>query len=134
MKNAENTCAGILGGSFLVFGFNFFFQFFSMPAPPADSLVIPFFQATGQSGFMAFVKISEIVSALLIIIPKFRNWGLIILGPIIVNIIAFNVFIAGGAAIFQPPVIVSSILFLVVLWFRRNDFLELTHNKEGRDK
>ena len=104
-----------------------------MPAPPADSLVIPFFKATGQSGFMAFVKITEIVSALLIIIPKFRNWGLIILGPIIVNIIAFNVFVAGGAAVFQPPVIITSILFLVVLWFKRNDFLELTHNKEARD-
>ena len=134
MKNAENICAGILGNSFLVFGFNFFFQFFSMPAPPADSLVIPFFQATGQSGFMAFVKISEIVSAILIIIPKFRNWGLIILGPIIVNIIAFNVFIAAGGAIFQPSVIITSILFLVVLWFRRNDFLGLTHNNEVRDK
>ncbi len=134
MKNAENICAGILGNSFLVFGFNFFFQFFSMPAPHADSLVIPFFQATGQSGFMAFVKISEIVSALLIIIPKFRNWGLIILGPIIVNIIAFNVFIAAGGAIFQPSVIITSILFLMVLWFRRNDFLGLTHNNEVRDK
>ncbi len=134
MKNAENICAGILGNSFLVFGFNFFFQFFSMPAPHADSLVIPFFQATGQSGFMAFVKISEIVSAILIIIPKFRNWGLIILGPIIVNIIAFNVFIAAGGAIFQPSVIITSILFLMVLWFRRNDFLGLTHNNEVRDK
>ena len=133
MKNTENICAGILGSAFLVFGFNFFFQLFSMPAPPADSLVIPFIQATGQSGFMAFVKITEIVSALLIIIPKFRNWGLIILGPIIVNIIAFNVFVAGGAAVFQPPVIITSILFLVVLWFKRNDFLELTHNKEARD-
>ena len=71
MKNTENICAGILGSAFLVFGFNFFFQFFSMPAPPADSLVIPFFQATGQSGFMTFVKITEIVSSSLVDI----GWG-----------------------------------------------------------
>jgi hypothetical protein len=35
-------------------------------------------------------------------IPRTRNFGLLILGPILVNILAFHVFITKGAGLFDP--------------------------------
>ena len=54
-----------------------------------------------------------------------RNWGLLLLVPIVVNILAFNVFVAGGAAVLQPPVIVVSLLAAYLLWVGRQKFLVL---------
>ncbi len=49
--------------------------------------------AFGPTGYMTFVKILELLGGLLVIVPKTRNFGLLILGPILVNILAFHVFI-----------------------------------------
>ena len=46
-----------------------------------------------MTGYLGFVKILEIVGGVLVIIPKTRNLGLLILGPIIINIIAYYYFI-----------------------------------------
>ena len=124
-QHLPNIAGALLGLAFLTFGLNFFLKFIPMPAPPEDSLVIPFFQATGSSGFMAFVKVCEIIGAVLVAIPMTRNWGLLLLGPIVVNILAFNAFVAGGAAVFQPPVIVVSLLAAYLLWVGRQKFLAL---------
>ena len=120
-----NITGALLGLAFLIFGLNFFLNFLPMPKPPEDSLVIPFFEATGQSGFMAFVKVCEIIGAILVAIPRTRNWGLLVLGPIIVNILSFNVFVAGGNAVLQPPVIAISLLAAYLLWAGRSKFLAL---------
>ena len=122
-----NIAGALLGLAFLTFGLNFFLNFLPMPKPPEDSLVVPFFKATGQSGFMAFVKVCEIIGAILVAIPKTRNWGLLLLGPIVVNILAFNVFVAGGNAVLQPPVIAVSVLAAYLLWAGRERFLGLLH-------
>ena len=124
-QHLPNIAGALLGLAFLTFGLNFFLKFIPMPAPPEGSLVIPFFQATGASVFMAFVKIVEIIGAILVAIPMTRNWGLLLLGPIVVNILAFNVFVAGGAAVLQPPVIVVSLLAAYLLWVGRQKFLVL---------
>ncbi len=126
MKIKPTTIAGaLLGAAFFTFGLNFFLNFLPMPAPPEGSLAIPFFQATGGSGFMAFVKVCEIVGAVLVAWPRTRNWGLLLLGPVVVNILAFNIFIAGGSAVFQPPVIVVSLLAAYLLWAGREKFVAL---------
>ena len=125
MKIGQNISALLVGLSFLIFGFNFFFHFIPIPTPPPDSLVIPFFKSTGTSGFMAFVKLSEIIGAILIVIPRFRNWGLLILGPIMINIITFNLFIAGGYAVFQPPIVILTLLLIFVLYCNRHAFFSL---------
>jgi hypothetical protein len=43
--------------------------------------------------------IATIAGGLLVAIPKSRNLGLLILGPIIVNILAFHIFIMKGATL-----------------------------------
>ena len=74
-RHLPNIASALLGLAFFMFGLNYFLNFIPMPAPPEGSRVIPFFQATGTSGFMAFVKGCEIIGAILVAIPKTRNWG-----------------------------------------------------------
>jgi putative oxidoreductase len=111
-----------------MFGLNFFWNVIPMPAPPKGSRVIPFFQATGSSGFMVFVKVCEITGAVLIAIPKTRNWGLLVLRPIVVNILAFNVFVMDGAVVLQSPVLIASVVAAYLLWSGREKFFTLPHS------
>lgn len=126
MKHIPNIAGGLLGLAFLTFGLNHFFSFLEVggsgkPAPE----VISFFAATGKSGFMDFVKVFEIIGGILVALPLTRNLGLLILGPIIINILAFNIFIAGSGAVFQGPVIIVSVLAAYLLWNARKKFCGL---------
>ena len=49
-------------------------------------------QAFGPTGYVKFVKTFEFTGALLVMIPRLRNLGLLLLGPVIVNILAFHLF------------------------------------------
>ena len=129
MKHLPNIAAGLLGIAFITFGLNHFFPFLPpFPAPPEGSPVAMFMGAVYSTGFMSFVKAFEIIGAILVIIPKTRNFGLLILGPIIINILAFNIFIAGGAAVFQGPVIVVSVLAAYLLAHGHKKFCGLLNN------
>lgn len=133
MKNLTNIVAGLLGLVFLVFGLNFFLQFLPMPTPPEGSLAIPFFQATAGSGFLAFVKVFEIVGAILVAVPQTRTWGVLILWPIVLNILAFNLFIVGGLAVLQPPVVLVTVLATYLLWADWGKYLSLLTRTESTE-
>lgn len=129
MKYAPNIAAGLLGLGFVVFGLNHFLNFIPMGDPPAEgSPPALFFGAIYATGFLSFVKILEILGGILVAIPKTRNIGLLVLGPIVVNILAYNIFIAGGTAVFAPPVILFSALAAFVLWTKRESWLNLIKN------
>ena len=126
MKHIPQIAASLLGLAFLLFGLNHWFGFLGeLPKPPEGSAPDLFFGAIVPTGFLGFVKVLEIVGAILVIIPLTRNIGLLVLGPIVINIIAINIFIMGGAAVFQPPVIAVSVLSAFVLWSERAKFLGL---------
>ena len=76
------------------------------------------------TGFLTFVKVLEIIGGILVAVPKTRNFGLLILGPIIVNILAFHIFIVGGG-LFQAPVVIVTVLATVLLWSERSAFCSL---------
>jgi putative oxidoreductase len=76
------------------------------------------------SPILTFVKVLEILGGILVAIPKTRNFGLLILGPIIVNILAFQIFIAKGS-ILQVPVLSVSVLAAFLLWSERTAFSKL---------
>jgi uncharacterized membrane protein YphA (DoxX/SURF4 family) len=79
----ETECenAGVLLGLlFVVFGSNFFLKFIPMPPPPpADTPPGMFLGAVYGTGFLAFVKVLEILGGLLVAIPRTRVVGLLIL-------------------------------------------------------
>ncbi len=126
MKYAPQIAASLLGLLFVVFGLNFFLKFIPMPAgPPEGSPPAMFMAALYPTGYLAFVKIFEILGGVLVAIPKTRNIGLLVLGPIVINILAFQVFLAKGAGLLDPPVILITVLPLFLLWAGRKKFLGL---------
>ncbi|MCE2960155.1 MAG: hypothetical protein ACK56K_03110 [Akkermansiaceae bacterium] len=122
MKCAANIVGGLLGLVFIVFGLNFFLKFIPIPSPPEGSPPAVFMAALYPTGYLAFVKVLEILGGILVAIPKTRNFGLLVLGPIIINILAFHVFLTKGAGLADPVVLLISILPLFLLWTSRNSF------------
>lgn len=126
MKHAPNIAGGLLGLLFLVFGLNFFLGFIPMPpGPPEGSPPALFMAALYPTGYLAFVKCFEITGGILVAIPKTRNFGLLLLGPVIVNILAYHIFLAKGAGLTDPPVILITVLSLYLLWVGRKSFAGL---------
>lgn len=82
--------------------------------------------ATMTTGFMKFVKVFEFLGAILVIIPRTRTWGLLVLCPIIVNILAFTQFIIGGGAAFMNPLLIVAVIAAIyLLWVDRKKLLGL---------
>ncbi|MEQ1751436.1 MAG: hypothetical protein ABL974_18575 [Prosthecobacter sp.] len=118
MKYAPLIASILLGGLFIMSAVMVLFNLAPMPELPKDTPIAHFMTAVGPTGFMKFVKIIELLGGILLIIPKTRNLGLLCLGPIIVNILAFHQFVAGDG-IFQPILIGISVLSLYLLWAER---------------
>ena len=127
MKLASTLAAGLLGLAFITFGSNFFLNFIPMPADPspADAPHKLFMAALFPTGYLAFVKVLEILGGVLVAVPKTRNIGLLVLGPIVVNILAFHIFLTKGAGLFEPPVIAITVLAAFVLFAERKTWLGL---------
>ena len=127
MKHASTLASVLLGLAFITFGANFFLNFIPMPADPspADAPHKLFMAAMFPTGYLAFVKVLEILGGLLVALPKTRNIGLLVLGPIIVNIVAFHVFLTKGAGLTDPPILVICGLSVFVLFTKRKAWLGL---------
>jgi hypothetical protein len=110
MKILNRLTAALLGLVFIVFGANFFLQFLPIPKPPEGSPAGMFMGGMYLSGMLAFVKVLEILGGVLMAIPATRNLGLLILGPIIVNIFAFHAFFFGPASLIDPMMIGIAVL------------------------
>ena len=127
MKEKLPTIAGgLLGLTFVTFGLNHFLSFLpSPPSPPEGSPPAMFFGALFATGYLSFIKLIEIIGGFLVAIRKTRNFGLLALGPVIVNILAFQVFMTGGAGLTQPPVLLVSLLSAYLLFSARGKFAKL---------
>ena len=53
-------------------------------------------------GYVKFVKRFEFTGGLAVVIPRLRNVGLLLLGPVIVNIITFPVLIGDSNYLLNP--------------------------------
>ena len=110
MKYLNRITAALLGLVFVVFGTNFFLKFLPVPKPPEGSPAAMFMGGMFVSGMLVFVKILEILGGVLVAIPATRNLGLLVLGPIIVNIFAFHFFFFGPASLLDPMMIGIAVL------------------------
>jgi uncharacterized membrane protein YphA (DoxX/SURF4 family) len=111
MKTLSTVVASLLGLMFVVFGLNFFLHFFPVPQPQEGSDAAKFFGAMG-AGYWTVIKSLEILGGVLLLLPRLRNWGLVIIGAIVVNIACVHQFLFGG--IKDPIVIfaIAAVLFL----------------------
>ena len=124
MKKCLPIAAGIvLGLMFVMSAVTVLFNLVKMPPLPEGTPVAMFFAAFGPTGYMKFVKVLELAGGLLVMIPRLRNLGLLVLGPIIVNILAFHIFIGGGFKdLLNPMLLLIIALALYLLWIGRKNF------------
>ncbi len=126
MKYAPAIAGILLGLAFLAASVPILFHLMDeSKMPPMSTEVQAFMGVFGPSGYMTFVKWCELIGAILVMIPRTRNFGLLILGPIIVNILAFQIFINKGADLANPMLIACCVLAAFLLWCGRKSFAGL---------
>ena len=127
MKKYPPIIAGIvLGLLFVMSAVMVLFNLVKAPPPPEGSPAAMFFGAFAPTGYLTFVKIFELVGGLVVMIPRLRNFGLLLLGPVIVNILAFHILIAGGFKdLLNPMILIMLVLALYLLWVGRKNFANL---------
>ena len=118
MKYAIIIARVLLGLVFVVFGSNAFLHF--IPAPPMQGDAGAFIGALISSGYIYPIAILQIVGGLLLLIGgRFVPLGLTLLGPVIVNIFLYHIFLDPSGL---PMACVISILALFLLWVYRYKF------------
>ena len=127
MKHAPALAGALLGLAFLVAGVNYFAPFLPMPDDPSppDAPHKLFMAALVPTGYLAFVKVLEIAGGLLVAVPRTRTLGLLVLGPIIVNILCFHIFLNKGATLMEPMTLSVVALSAFLLWTERTAFARL---------
>ena len=130
MKHLPTIAGVLLGLLFLMAAIPVLFNLIppdKMPPPPTEEAKM-FMQAFAPTGYLTFVKVIELIGAILVMIPKTRNYGLLFLGPIIINILAFHQFLAKGG-VFSPMIIAIVVLALYLLWAERRAWAGLLHRR-----
>lgn len=107
MKILKLIPAFIIAFLFLFSSAVFFFKF--IETPPMTGDFATFSNLMANSGYMAMVKICEIIVALLLIFPKTRALGYVIAMPIVLNILFTEIFIAGQPGIGVLLVILAAV-------------------------
>ena len=92
MKKATLAIRILLGAAFVAFGLNFWLKFMKTPPPNAE-LAGQFTGALYVSGFLAVVKVLEVLGGAALLSGRFAPLGLVILGPILVVIILWDIFL-----------------------------------------
>ena len=124
-KHLPNIAGILLGLLFLMASLIVLLKLAPEPKYPEGSPVALFMGAFGPTGWMTFVKICELTGGILVAIPRTRNLGLLVLGPIIINILAFHTFITHGEGLLNPMLDVIVALALYLLWDARKKFAGL---------
>lgn len=126
MRHLPTIAGALLGLIFVFAGLMLLLDLApEQPAPPEGSYMALFMGAFVPSGYLTFVKVLEVLGGVLVAVPKTRGFGLLILGPIVVNIVAFHVFITEGAGLTEPMLLGVVALTLVCLYFERRPLLSL---------
>jgi len=107
-----------LGLVFATFGLNKLVPF--LPQPPISGAPAEFLGALFTTGYMIpLIAATEIVAGLMLLTGRFVPLGLTLLAPVIVNILAFHLFLA-PAGLGVPAVVLAFELYLA--WTYRDAF------------
>jgi putative oxidoreductase len=118
MKYAIIIVRALLGLMFAIFGSNAFLHF--IPMPPLEGNAAAFMGALVNSGYIYPIATLQVLGGLLLLLgARFVPLGLTLLGPVIVNIVLYHIFV-------EPKGLglacIVSIAALFLLWVYRYKF------------
>ena len=117
MKIAVMIARILLGLIFFVFGLNGFLHF--IPAPPMpDNDAGRFAGALIHSHYIMVVAAMQVIGGAIMLVGRYVPFGLILLGPVIVNILLYHLFMDPKGIV---PGLVAAILWFVVAHSRRDN-------------
>jgi uncharacterized membrane protein YphA (DoxX/SURF4 family) len=109
MKIAVLIARILLGLLFLVFGLNGFLHF--IPMPPPSGLAGQYMGALFVSHYLVVVFLLQVVGGALLLANRYVPLGLLLLGPVLVNILLFHSFMAPEGL---PIALFATVLWLIV--------------------
>ena len=112
MNIIKQIPAYLLGALFVFGGVVYLFKF--APEEPTTGNPEIFMKLFGGSGYMTIIKMCELFFGLLVLIPKTRALGLILLAPIVVNILLFDLYIARTPGIGIALVVVNALAIYLI--------------------
>jgi putative oxidoreductase len=107
MKIAALIARILLGLIFLVFGLNGFLHFIPMGPMPTGTAG-QFIGALFQSHYVYIVSALQVAGGVLLLVNRYVPLGLVLLGPVIVNIVLFHLL--------MDPKGLPLAIVLVILW------------------
>ncbi|MDQ6809480.1 MAG: hypothetical protein M3Z64_08685 [Verrucomicrobiota bacterium] len=110
MKVVTIIVRSLLGLVFAVFGSNAFLHF--MPMPPMTGYPGEFIGSMNATGYLQAVAAVEVVGGVLLLLG-FVPLGLLMIGPIVVNIVFYHLFMDRNGL---PMAAIISALSLFLLW------------------
>jgi uncharacterized membrane protein YphA (DoxX/SURF4 family) len=120
MKIAAIIARSLLGLVFAVFGSNVFLHF--IPMPPMSGPSGDFMTAMYSTGYLYVGGGCQVLGGLILLSGRFTPLGLMLLGPVIVNILCFHIFMNHQGL---PLALVVAALALFLLWRNRTAFAGL---------
>ena len=108
----------LLGLISVVFGLNGFLNFLSM-GPPPTGFAGQFLGALFVSHYYWVIAALQVVGGALLLVNRFVPLALVLLGPVIVNILCYHVFLNHAGA---PLAIVVTVLWFAVFYGYRQYF------------
>lgn len=107
MNILKQIPAYLLGALFVFGGAAYLFKF--APEQPMTGNPETFMKLFGGTGYMTTIKVCELLFGLLVLIPKTRALGLLLLAPIVANILLFELHIAKAPGIGVALVVVIAL-------------------------
>ena len=127
MKIATIIARVLLGLVFFVFGLNKFLNFIHMPPPSGQAGA--FFGALYATHYLYVIATCEVLGGLLLLLGRYVPLGLTLVGPVVVNILAFHIFMSHEG---WPPGALVAGLSLFLLWRYRENFAGLVRDTAPR--
>jgi len=117
MKIAFTVARILLGLLFTIFGLNGFLHF--IPQQPIPGLAGQYIGALFVSHYLVVVFLLQLIGGLLLLANRYVPLGLLLLGPVLVNILLFHSFMAPAGL---PMALIATLLWLVVFTGVRKAF------------
>ena len=109
----------LLGLMFIVFGLNGFLNFLNM-GPMPTGLAGQFIGALIQSHYFWVVAALQVIGGVLLLAKRYVPLGLVLLGPVIVNILLYHIFLNPAG---MGMAIAVTVLWLIVFYDEREHFM-----------